>query len=220
MAYKRYARRRVRRRYNRRRGVAAKLKKLSKIVNRTKPTLKVEQTSYGSKISNLGLVATTGNVVSMFNPSNGTTFEERQNPVVHVDSIELGYRFTTSDAATAVRGLLFTSPDNGMNLSNMLFTGVSNAPYNPLQPSSLCDKRYKVLYDTGPIMIGTSGGLHPAYVAKRKINLKGMKVGFGNSTGSTVPDYHPIYWTAISEDNDSLSSASSQLITTQVCFRC
>lgn len=221
MAYKRFARRRLRRRRVGRKRLGYKLHRLAKIVNRTKPTMKIATSNTVKYLCNNGLVGTSGNAVSMFNVSDGTTFQERQNPIVHADSIELGIRFTTSDVATAVRGVLYTGPDAQIPLSNFWINrGSSLAPYSPLQPSSLCDQRYRVLYDTGPMMIGTGGGLHPAITMLRKIPLKGLKIGFGNSTGSTIPDYHPLVWAAISEDSDAVTTTSQCALNTQVVFRC
>lgn len=217
MAYKRFARRRVRRRQGRKH--PSKLAKIAKIVNRTKPTTKVYQSIVAGYISNRGLVATSGNCASIFNTGNGTTFEDRQNPVVHVSKVEIGGYIATSDSSTICRALLYTGPDSSLPLSVFqLGQGSPAAPVAPRQPSKLCDQQYKILWDSGPLPMGVTGGLMARRALRKTVDLKGMKIGFGNSTGSTVPDYHPLIFTIMSQDVDGVTTNTSHSTDFQVFF--
>lgn len=185
--------------YKRGKGVVAKVDRLSKQVRLNAPTVKVYQSAAGGYASNQGDLASnpiTG-AVEMFAPVTGTGFSNRQNPYVHVKSVDLKWYAITSQTSDIVRFIAFTLTDDfetGVTVANLFLTntGGANAPIGNLQPSSLCSQRYRMLYDSGPIPIGTAGGNKAIVSRSKKINLKGMKIDF-SSTTTGFPLQNSIY---------------------------
>lgn len=179
-------------------GVVAKVEKLSKQVHSTMPSRKVYQQRiipYVSNVGNPDQNATVGCAQLQF-PSTGVTFSDRQNSYIHCHKLELIGTILTSTTSDIVRVLVFQMTDAFEVGTAVSFNNPGNnlvsAAATPLQPSNLCSQRYRMLYDSGPFNVGTSGGLQPYRAFRKTINMKGRKVDFGSST-STIPAQNNVY---------------------------
>lgn len=207
---------RKRRRYNRAaRTLRAKIKKVSRVVNHMRPTHKVYQLSWLPYVSYSGNydVAAKG-AIQLFAPQTGTGFQNRQGPTVHLNKIELQGQLVSTNTSECIRIVVFSMREDfetGVDV-NSLFNfsaGTTGAPCSPFQPSVLCNQQYKILWDSGPRVMGTAGGNLPTISFRKTINMKGKMIDFGSATtgnpaqngvycvvwGSQAPGVGPTYIT-------------------------
>lgn len=205
--------------YRKGKGVVAKVARLSKQVHDAMPSRKVVQSRIVAYSSNTGNFDQNGTVgcAQVPLPSTGTSFGNRQNPYIHLHKIELMGTVITTATSDTIRFVLIQMVEAFEAGINVNFINPQNtstaAPYNPLQPSVLCSQRYRVLYDSGPMNCGTTGGLKAQHSFRKTINMKGQKISFGSAT-TAIPQQNNIYCVSWGEQNPG---AGPTYITTTIC---
>lgn len=226
MAYKRFARRRVRRRFHRgarkHKSLAAKVQGLAKVVRRNKIVHRVIQAQYVTYASRLGNQDISSSLACQNltpTPSLGVAFDSRQTPCIRLQSLKLGISPLTSATGDIIRCQIFMTPEplnsgQSANTGFNAFSGTANAPIGPLQPSNLCSFKYKLLYDSGPRAMGVTGGLRPYDAWTVTIPMKGKQLDYSSAGSGSFPYQDNIYMVVWGEQ---APGAGPTYITTTIC---
>lgn len=223
MAYKRGARRARRQKGH---SLSKKVAKLSKAVRRNEPVHQVYQGTLTDYIGYNGLVTQTTGMLDIFNPALGTGFSNRHSPECEVFAIDLAITYFKNAASSPdiLHATLLTTPETLAGVSGAVTSfnpssGTAWAPNAYWQPSKFTAFPYRVIKDFKPVVVsrdGTNGS--PGIVTQRaRINLKGMKIDFGNGSPAIQ---HNLYLTIFGQQAPSMGTTSSLcLISYQVHYK-